>query len=73
MGWKVAKTPILGAAMIPVGTHTMAHAILVGQRGSENNLKVPTTHLAPSIGAIVPVVTVEGQLNAPQESRLVDI
>ena len=33
MGWEVAKTTswgILGAAMMPVGTHTMAHTLLVG-------------------------------------------
>ena len=34
VGWEVAKTTswgILGAAMMPVGTHTMAHALLVGR------------------------------------------
>ena len=33
VGWEVAKTTswgILGAAMTLVGTHTMAHALLVG-------------------------------------------
>ena len=33
VGWEVAKTAgwdIFGAAMMPVGTHTMAHALFVG-------------------------------------------
>ena len=34
--------------------------------------QVLTTHLAPSIGAIVPVVTLEGWQNALQKSRPVD-
>ena len=33
--WEVAKTTswgILGAAMMPIGTHAMAHALLVGHK-----------------------------------------
>ena len=73
VGWVVAKPSQLGH---PWRGHdasrTIAHAMF-GQRGNGSNLEVPTTHLAPSIGAIVPVVTVEGQQNVPQESTPVDI
>ena len=59
VGWAVAKTTgwsILGAAMMSVGTHTMAHALLVGHT-AVGAILGPTTKLAPSVDAIVPVVT----------------
>ena len=41
--------------MMPVGSHTMTHPMLVGQRGSGSNL----TQSVSSIGAIAQVMTLE--------------
>ena len=58
-------------------THTMAHASLVGHRGSGSNIRSPPTQLVPSIGIMVPVVILvvilEDWQNSLQESRLINI
>ena len=57
--------------MTPVGAHTMANALLVGHRGSRSNILGPQS--VPSIGTIVPVMTLKGWQNNLQRSRPVDM
>ena len=45
---KTTSWDILGAAMMLLGTHTVAHALLVGHTAT---ILGPTTQLATSIGA----------------------
>ena len=60
--------------MMPVGTHTVAHAILVGHSDSGSNLRSPrTSQSAPSCDTIIPVVTLGGWQNVLQKSRPADI
>ena len=46
---KIIGEGFLGAATSPVGTHTMAHATLVGHRGSGSNLRSPPPNWCPPL------------------------
>ena len=58
------KKTRLGQSWSSHDAHTIAHATLVGHRGSVGVMLGPTTELVPSTGAIVPVMILEGQQNA---------
>ena len=66
------KSSCLGHPMSSYDAHTVANAMLVGHRvsGSKPRFRPP---IVPSIGPIVPVMTLEGRQNALQKSRPVNI
>ena len=73
LGWGCvggSKNFHLGHPMISYDAHTGNNALPVSQWKQTQFL---TTQLAPSIGAIVPVLTLEGWQNALQESRPINI
>ena len=62
----------------PLDVHTVANNTSVGHTTSGphsqwEQIQVPTVQLAPSMAPIVPVVTLEGQQNALEKSRPVNI
>ena len=66
---------MIEVAMPPLGTHTMAYAILVGHSTFSQQWEqvyILTAWLVPSNDIIVPVVTSQDWQNALQKSRLVD-
>ena len=65
-----------GYSMSSHDTHTVANDTSVGQTNPGRQweqIQVPTAQLAPSMGAIVPALSLEGRQNAPQKSRPVNI
>ena len=70
-GWG-GKSQCLGYPMSSHDAHTVGNGTIVGH-SQWGQTQVPFVQLAPSMGAIVPVVTLEGRQNSLEKSRPVNI
>ena len=66
------NNPHFGHPMSSHDAHTVANDIS-GPDSQWEQIQVPTVQLAPSMGVIVPAVTLEGRQNALQKCRPVNI
>ena len=75
-GWSLVgggKNHCLGHPISSHVAHTVANDTPVGHTVSGSKSRSPTAQLAPSMGAIVPAMTLDGRQNALQKSKPVNI